>query len=91
MCVVCAVAAQIDAVKLIGTLGNPRGIVNDANHRVIYVPNDQLYGVDSFDYIISDCPFQDEHQSEPATLTVSVENVLDPPSFVATVFNASSA
>ena len=82
---------QVDAIKLIGTLDNPPGVVTDLWQRVVYVPDPFVYGIDHFSYALSDCPYKDQDQSDISTLAVHIDNINDAPTLATTAFNVSSA
>jgi hypothetical protein len=77
-------------VKLIGTLDTPVGVVSGVDRELIYVPDPDFYGYDSFSYIVSDCPYQDHRQSDITALSVRYEGVNDAPTIKVRDFNVSS-
>lgn len=77
-------------MKLIGTLDAPVGVVACLDREIVYVPHPNFFGYDNFSYIVSDCPYQDQRQSEVTTLLVRLEGVNDAPTIAARDFNVSS-
>jgi hypothetical protein len=81
---------QLDAVRLTGTTDNPTAVVSDYYHRVEYVPNEYMYGLDTFSYVVSDCPYRSERQSDISHVTLSLSGINNPPAFATQEFNVSS-
>ena len=80
----------LDAVKLIGTAANQAGVPTDKWQRVAYIPNQYMYGVDTLTYVLYDCPYKAQRQSDPATLTLHIAGVNNPPTLSRASFNVSS-
>lgn len=85
------VSPQLDAVRLTGTTDNPAAVVSDLYHRVEYVPNEYMYGLDTFSYVVSDCPYRYERQSDISHVTLSVLGINNPPTLAVREFNVSGA
>ncbi len=83
---------QVDAVKLIGSLDTPAGVVRSVGSglSVEYVPDPLVYGTDSFSYVLTDCAYQETRQTEPRELQLHVLPVSHPPVIRLTTFSVSS-
>lgn len=82
---------MVDAVRLSGTLDVPVGAVTSRSRSLVYVPDANAFGIDDFQYIVTDCPFKDERSSDPSRITVPISGVTDPPYIPITTFRVSSA
>lgn len=81
---------EVDAVRLTGVKAAPYGVVTSNNLAVEYVPDKGVYGVETFSYVVSDCPFTDASLSEVATLTINIDGVNNPPEVTTRSFVVSS-
>ena len=81
---------EVDAVKLIGTAANQAGVPSDPWQRLAYIPDTYRYGDDTLTYVLYDCPYKAQRQSQPATLTMRVAGVNNPPALARSAFNVSS-
>ena len=80
---------QVDAVRLLGVVRAPIGAVLHPDRLVAYIPNTNAFGVDSFSYIVSDCPFKDERSSEVTSITLSITGVSNAPYIDTTTLTAA--
>jgi hypothetical protein len=78
---------ELDYVQLSGSLALPHGTLPQGTNQIIYVPDPNAFGEDSFAYTLSDCAFDSMRQASPATATVSIVAVNDAP--VATNYTIS--
>jgi hypothetical protein len=81
---------QVDAVRLTGVKAAPYGVLTNKDLAVGYVPDRGIYGVETFSYLVSDCPFTDASLSEVARVTVDIAGVNNAPAFLSTTFAVSS-
>lgn len=81
---------MVDAVRLSGTLSAPIGTVTNAKRYVAYVPDPFVYGVDSFSYKLTDCPFQDSRFTSSIVASVDIAGKNNPAYIASTSFPVSS-
>ena len=84
------VCAQVDAVELIGTRVPPYGVVQDLSRRVVYVPDQHMYGLDTFRYALYDCAFKIERQSKLTTVNVNLTGTPNVHTLNITTYSVSS-
>jgi hypothetical protein len=68
---------ELDYVQLIGSLALPQGVLE--GNQLVYVPDVDAFGEDTFSYAVSDCAFQPKRQSLPGAVSVRILPVNDPP------------
>ena len=70
---------ELDYVLLTGSLDLPHAALPQGINEVVYVPNPDANGEDTFSYALSDCPFDPRRQPLPATVAISIAPVNDAP------------
>jgi hypothetical protein len=78
---------MVDAVKLSGTVGLPTGAVANLNRFLAYKPDPDVFGSDSFSYVVTDCPYKDDRLSGNEEVRIVIGGVSDPPSVTQWDFN----
>jgi hypothetical protein len=84
---------ELDYVQLSGSLELPHGVLPQGTNELVYVPDTDAFGDDTFSYSLSDCPFDPRRQPVPAAVAVSIVPVNDAPkatNYTITVLHESS-
>ena len=70
---------ELDYVQLSGSLALPHGTLPQGINEIIYVPDPNAFGEDSFAYTLTDSAFDSMRQASPVKATVSIVPVNDAP------------
>eukprot|EP00456_Euglypha_rotunda_P015386 TRINITY_DN1493_c0_g1_i12.p1 TRINITY_DN1493_c0_g1~~TRINITY_DN1493_c0_g1_i12.p1 ORF type:complete len:1556 (+),score=196.48 TRINITY_DN1493_c0_g1_i12:647-4669(+) len=71
--------AETDYVYFVGTT-DLRPAVFEWNHtRVVYIPDKNYFGADTFEFLANDCPFSGLRDSNPGTVNITVRKIDVPP------------
>jgi hypothetical protein len=72
----------IDFIRVFGATSIQTGALPTGATHVIYVPEANSFGTDSFDFMATDCPGDDYRSSTDATISLFTAAVNDPPTLI---------